>query len=423
MFRSAETNQLKQIIAAGESASLIGACGVGKSNLFNHLLDHKTQRQMFGAEASNYLVIRINCHFIADLTLRSVYSLLLDQLELLGDYADYYEFDPDIFVKITEHHNKMLDAQGDLLKVQRHFTLAVRQLMRDRRRKLVLLIDQFEELWQEAGRRLFLNLRGLRETYKRRVSFLTFTRDELPILTEVDEARGEFYELLAEHLIGIKPYVSADANYMLINIARRYQLDLTEHQVQHLYEQCGGHAGLLRAAFLATAYDNENVLRETQKIYDSLLFEEQVAIFQLANNSRRFDKSILKRLRQKGLIDADDDVFSPLFCTHLKMLDAPAQSGVRYNAKTDRRIFINGRPTAPLTSLEHRVFYCLYQDADAIVSRDQIALRGWGPEFDVSDDGINQVIKRIRAKIALVGKAIDIIETVHGSGYRFNSPS
>ncbi len=421
MFRAAEITQVQRIIAAGESASLIGASGVGKSNLFKHLLDHDVQQTMFGKDAPNYLVMRVDAHYVADLSLRSIYSLLLDQLELLGDSADYYDIDPTVFDKITAHHDKMLDAGKDVLKVQRHFTLAIRQLISDRKRKLVLLLDQFEEFWIDAPLRLFLNLRGLRDAYKPRISFLTFTRNGLPLLAKMDHAREKFHELLAPNLIGVKPYNSADSRAMLTAIAGRYDIDLTAERIETLIQQCGGHAGLLRAALLAGNKQSANVRREAQKIYDSLMPEEQAAIYQLAHNSPQFDKSSTRWLQVKGLIDPDRRLFSPLFATHIRTFASPVQLGITYDPKNTRRITINGIQTDALTILEHRVFFVLFQDADAIISRDDIATGGWGSPDGVTDDVITQVIRRIREKIAPIMKATDIIETVRGEGYRFNS--
>ena len=46
-FRQTETEKLFNWMQAGESASIIGISGVGKSNLFNHIRDPKTQAKLF----------------------------------------------------------------------------------------------------------------------------------------------------------------------------------------------------------------------------------------------------------------------------------------------------------------------------------------------------------------------------------------
>ena len=93
--------------------------------------------------------------------------------------------------------------------------------------RLVFLFDQFDDVYQEAEPRIFANLRGLREAYKYRISYLVFTRDMLSNLIEMDQAREEFYELLASNVMGLKPYAKNDAMSVLERVAGRNQLTLT----------------------------------------------------------------------------------------------------------------------------------------------------------------------------------------------------
>ena len=94
---------------------------------------------------------------------------------------------------------------------------------------------------------------------------------------------------------------------------------------------------------------------------------------------------------------------------------------MQYVPQSSRRIIINGLATKPLTPLEHRVFNALFQDADAIVSRDVIAQAGWSTTEGITNDVITQIVKRIRTKVKEVTNAPDLIQTMRGEGYRFNS--
>ena len=57
--------------------------GTGKSNLFNHFLDPQTQHHYLGEDMSKYIFVRVNFHYMPDFSVRSVYSLILEQFELL----------------------------------------------------------------------------------------------------------------------------------------------------------------------------------------------------------------------------------------------------------------------------------------------------------------------------------------------------
>lgn len=431
MFRAAEITRIREIIRAGESASLIGVSGVGKSNLFNQLLNREIQQHMFGNEARNYLIIRINCHYVADLTLRSIYSMILDQLELLGDDAEFYGYAQEVFDKVSEHHDLMLTVDNDPLVVQRQFILALRQLMRARNRKLVLLIDQFEELWQDAPARIFLNLRGLRDVYKYRVSIFTFTRNPLPILADLDDKREEFFELLAANVIGICPHCADDATHVVQRIRKRYRLDSVDNA--RIYQLAGGHAGLLRAILLAKTPLSErellthhNVQNEARKIYHSVTHHEQQVLYQLAHQGSQVASEPTHWLKLKGLVLRNNEsdkpvIFSPLFRAFLLSQPAPVSSGILLD-HNQRRIIIDDRPTGRLTQLEYRVFKALYDDPGALISRDDIINAGWPEAYGgISDDMINQVMRRLRTKLKPVADPSEILETVRGGGYRLKS--
>ena len=89
-FRHTETERLMNLARAGESASIIGVSGIGKSNLFNHLLDATVQQRYLGEEATDIIFVRVNFHFAADLSSRSLYSLILEQIELLLEPTSQY---------------------------------------------------------------------------------------------------------------------------------------------------------------------------------------------------------------------------------------------------------------------------------------------------------------------------------------------
>ena len=93
-------------------------------------------------------------------------------------------------------------------------------------RRLVFLFDQFDDVYQEAEERLFANLRGMREAYKYRISYLVFTRDMMPNLLDLDAGREEFYELLASNIMGLKPYAKSDAMSVLERVAGRNKITL-----------------------------------------------------------------------------------------------------------------------------------------------------------------------------------------------------
>lgn len=332
-FRDKEVTRLFHWMQAGESASIIGMSGVGKSNLFNHLRDPKTRVAYLGEMDAETILVRANFHYVPDFTDRSIYSLILEQLELLDAEAERLGLPYESLTEIGRYHELMLDAVDDVLKVQRYFKLAIRQLLGNSSRRLVLLCDQFDEVYQEADPRLFANLRGLREAYKYRLSYLLFTRDSLLFLTDMDPEREEFYELMASNVMGLKPYSLSDAETLLNRVSSRNQLPLPEALSERLYELTGGHAGLLRAAYLGVTTNGlgegvyeENaaekllalpaVAVECDKIWRSLSLRERRLLAYRAHGMALQDSErvVEEQLNLKGVLSetADSSIFAPI---------------------------------------------------------------------------------------------------------------
>lgn len=439
-FRQTETEQLMQYARAGESASIIGVSGTGKSNLFNHLLNPATQRHYLGeATAANFLFVRVNLHYAVDFSMRSIYSLILEQFELLEERAEALELTEAQLTAVGQYHERVLDAPDDPLKVQRYFKLAIRTLLAHSDRHLVFLLDQFGEAFEEADARLFANLRGLREDYKYRLSFFAFTRYPLSDLSAQDEARDEFYELLSANLIGLRPYNEADAQHQLTRLATRYthlSRPLTPELTSHLLRLSGQHGGLLKALYLAYAQDNldlltgestlythHNIQQECRKIWHSLAVEEQQVIARIAHGLGRGPETEqpTAQLLLKGMLRENEagelQIFAPLvahFAAHQE------EEPIRLDMQT-KRVWVMGEPTERLTAREVRIFALLYEQRGQIVDREELIQVGWPyAKGGVTEEMLNTTMYRLRRKIEANTGDKQFLETIRGHGHRLN---
>jgi hypothetical protein len=436
-FRQPETEQLFKWMQAGESASIIGISGVGKSNLFNHLRDPQTQAGYLNQSDVITVIVRANFHYIPDFSDRSIYSLIVEQLELLEGDADRLGLSVQDIEQISQYHELLLDAKEDILKVQRYFKLALRVLLGQSKRRLVFLFDQFDDVYQEAEPRLFANLRGLREAYKYRISYLVFTRDLLPNLIDMDQAREEFYELLASNIMGLKPYAKSDAMSVLERIAGRNQIALTNKLRDGLYGLAGGHAGLLRAALLGTAQHNladqlhqpdaaERLLQipgvemECEKLWHSLSTHEQRTLLAIAQAfDRGMDDNVVLQLQIKGLLTEGDSlvIFSPLFARFVAAQEALWERPLFFD-EPSRQIWVLGNPAPRLTQLEYRLFQQLHQQEGEVVEKDELITAGWpNAKGGVSDEALIAAIARLRKKIEPDSRNPRFLQNVHNQGY------
>lgn len=440
-FRQEEIERVFSHVQAGESVSVIGVSGVGKSNFFNHLLDPNIQKHFLGKEENQYLLICINFHYLPDFSIRSVFSLFLDQLMLLEDKKEYHDIDEKIFEQIEHYHNLLINAENDLLKVQYYFTLALRKLLQNSQRRLVFLFDQFEGLFEAAESRLFRMLRGFREMYKYRLMYITFTRHDLFELAIYDDDREEFYELLSTNIIGLKPYNERDAVDMINRITKRNQFILPDKSSDKLVVLSGGHAGLLRAILFAVSsnYDiltnnieelaqglveNNNSIIECTKIWKSITVEEQKAIAALSHEAdlQTVDASI-QNLQLKGLLigESKKEIFSLVFQIFIQNQEDVFEKSLFFD-KLTRRVWIFGNPMQSLTMQEFRLFSCLYEHLDQAVGKDELINAVW-PEAkgNVSDETLASAIYRLRKKIEPDPENLRFIHSEREYGYRLTS--
>lgn len=435
-FRQDEVQTLFDLVAAGASASVIGMSGTGKSNLFDHLCDPVVQADYFDSGAKSPIVVRVNFHYAPNFEDRSLYSIILESLELLeGEMADRLAILPQTLARISQLHDALIDAGGDILKVQRCFKQAIRALLSGSQRKLVFLFDQFDEVYQDAEDRFFANLRGLRQSYKYRLSYFVFTRDRLPNLTPPNEAREEFYELLAANEMGLKPYNKADALGLLRRVAARYQLVdvITDELADALIAMTGGHAGMLRAAFLAVARGEtalrgaddllqvSNVRLECDKVWQSLSPQEQRVLHVVLNEAEPDEEATetVDQLRVKGVLHAGEplQLFAPLFAAYVKTQDPLWERPLHFDPRS-RQVMVFGRQTPPLTKLEYKLFRQLYERRDELVSKDELVDAGWPDAHGgVSDEALTAAIARLRKKVEPDPKEPRFFENVRNQGY------
>jgi hypothetical protein len=136
----------------------------------------------------------------------------------------------------------------------RYFELGLELFMK-RGVQIVFMFDEFEEMLRELPVKFFLTLRGIRDSNKNQLSYLTFTRASIP---DVSQSLGihpldiePFAELFNDSVYYVGPYNETDARRMLEGLARRNERSYDDYTLNFLLWATGRYAGLLRASFRA----------------------------------------------------------------------------------------------------------------------------------------------------------------------------
>lgn len=205
---------------------------------------------------------------------------------------------------------------------------------------------------------------------------------------------------------------------------------LTRAETTTIGKMCGGNPNLLKgvAKYLNTARNkparfstmhlltkHEVVVRVLQ-IYKSFNSEELEILRRLVGGKRiRATQSSYRLLKTVGVINHQNQIFSPLFSRFLKdrLLRETA-----FIKKVNNKIFINEtNKNSEFTTNELLLLGYLVGKRNKVVSRDTIFESVWKGDVDrYSDWSLDQLVKRVRKKLAKYNLTKSFL-TIKGIGY------
>lgn len=132
----------------------------------------------------------------------------------------------------------------------------------------------------------------------------------------------------------------------------------------------------------------------------------------------------------RELKDGDEIQFA--FCVRMSFVGSEATvplagegsvRGLRVD-RTGRRVFVGGRELIPpLSPPQYRFLLTLVDAQGQVVSRDEIIRAVWPGEDPggISDQAIDALVRRLRARLAEADPAHEYIVTVRGHGFRLEN--
>lgn len=266
-FRRDEVTYIMQRWMASESCSLVGIGSVGKSNLLRHLANPRVQESYLKISNTNeFRTIVIDPNLFGPLP-----QLTDNESEQFCCWAGYEILMHRLFMNFFPFtENTMLTKQDgqdfyNLYKTLqdgtnplyaymgiRYFELGL-QIILQHGIRVVFMFDEFEKMLTSLPPVFFQSLRGIRDTYKKQLSYLTFTRAPLDTLVETvglnTLALEPFTELFIDNVYYLGPYNQTDAVRMVDELVTQDNKKLTEVERQFLLWSSGRYAGLIRSIF------------------------------------------------------------------------------------------------------------------------------------------------------------------------------
>lgn len=237
-YRTKEVEMLAHWILAGESCSVVGLPGCGRSNLLDFLC-HRPEvlHTYLLPDTGPIVLIPVNLHSLPASDLATLYRVILRSFYWIRD-----RFDQDMQGTITALYLENRAAQDPFLSQSAlHELLFAFQAEPIR---VVLVLNHFDRFCQAATPQMLNTLRGLRDSFKETLCFIVGMCQEVAYLSDPD-ALGDLYELLDTHVCWVGAMEKNDARWV---IAWHTAPTLpTEAEMQAMLTLTGGFPVLLRA--------------------------------------------------------------------------------------------------------------------------------------------------------------------------------
>jgi DNA-binding response OmpR family regulator/GTP-binding protein EngB required for normal cell division len=421
-LRQVQIESLLRIVAQGECCAIFGLSNTGKSPLLRTLPEHQAIYARYAAQPG--VLIYIDCNRVVELTAPGFYEIVVRSL--LEALEDGTSAPPVLIQHLHEQHNQITTAPS-AFRASLAFNDAISEICRQLGRNLVLLLDEFDEVYAALEDRTLLNLRALKDKYQDRLAYITAT--VRPLSENRTPGDNEFAELFATHTLPLGLLSAEDAQHALESFGGAH---LPADTTQTVLRLAGGHLGLLTALTQAALRNpasltsDPNARAECLKIWNQLRPEEQAALKSLVTEVQEgLNPHDRERLQILGLLTEDGRIFSELFTLFARrQAAAPAQTATGVRVDEDAgEVWVDGVKVTVLTDLEYRLMRLLHQRQDRLTTKDMIVEAVWGGEYldKVDDARIEKLVSRLRAKVEPDPARPRYLLTQRGRGYKLSS--
>lgn len=442
--RQEDVAYVMDCVRDGECCAIVGVSNIGKSTLLRALSSDKTQQKYLGAASSNYLFVHVDLNLVSQVTEQGFYEVtlrnILQNLAVRGE-------DEELRQSIQSGYKTVVGA-GNPFMVPLAFEDSIQALCVGRQERLVLLFDEFDEVFSEVDSRVFVRLRALRDKLREQLDYVTATGRPLND-EQRDRATGEFCELFAAHVRHLKPLSRQDSQFLVDAWARRTRTPLTADDASFVAEVAGGHPVLLETsarlmarmreeaswrpsssdyAHVRERLDGDAVVRiECAKLWNDLGTTEQEALIALLEGK---EAARVDTLLDKGIVQmtpAGKTVFSELlagFARRQQLVRRRGPQGIRIDVEAGD-VWVDGKLAPLLTELEYKLLLLLYGNLDRICDKYKIVESVWGENYidQVDDARIEKLVSRLREKLEPNPVEPKYVMTVRGRGYKLVGPA
>lgn len=423
-YREAEAKLVASWIAAGESGSVIGFTGVGRTTFLEFLCFRPDVLEHYLAPYPHSVhLIPVDLHNLPDDQLSTFYRILLRSF-----YEQNARFKSLIQQTIRELYRKAEISQDPFLSQS-----ALRELLtlfQDQEVKVVLVMNRFDRFCQTATPQMIATLRGLRDSFRETLSYIMGIVRDVVYLAESDNIKP-LRGILDTYVCRVGPLAEADARYMIQRQTRFLDNPIPEPDTQRLLELSGGYPSLLRvlchwwmtesekvsvANWAEVVSNKSNCQHRLRDIWQGLTEEEQFVLAEFglgqaspgAKRSRtkleQTAQAVLEGLAARGMCYEERGqwwIVGELVMQYVKQAAAKSRGRIWQNAET-KEIFQGRTLVTGLQPLQHALLEFLLTRPRQRLTHNDLIEAIWPDEMNkegVSTEALYQVIRGIRKAI------------------------
>ncbi|MCB0208005.1 MAG: winged helix-turn-helix domain-containing protein [Anaerolineae bacterium] len=430
-YRTKEIKLLANWILAGESGTVVGLPGCGRSNLLSFFC-HRPEivRSHLPEQAQSFVVVPVELNDLLVNEFSAFYRIILRAFARVTDL-----FPSELQSSVTalyEQHQREQDffvsqsAVYDVLKLcQRHQV------------QVVLVLNRFEDFCHNATIQMINALRALRDNFKDSLCYIVGMPQQVTYLPD-PSILGNMYEILDSRICWVGAMAESDARQLVFQETYAATVSPTDEAITKFLTLTGHFPALLKAVcqwwltesdrpamdeWLESLLVNPTIQHRLAKIWYALSQEEQLALSDVHKFHLRMGTSnpqaksfkeavealnaqqyrVLKRLETKGLCTSIERawyVSGELLERYVA--DMGGQSRGRIWKSEHDEIFQGAKRLKDLTPLEYNALDFLIRKPYKKHTKDEIIANCWSDVENyagVDDTALFQMIRQLRLKI------------------------
>lgn len=292
---------------------------------------------------------------------------------------------------------------------------------------IILLVPIAEKLLEISYYSVFVILDNLIRKYSSIQVLLFFEKDILhPQYLKTFSIRTTFLQNIVYYPL----YSEKDTSNFIYYLLCKWNLRISQKLTLRIIEQCGGHLWLVKEAVRyfrqnkgeKHIFDRDEMRLRLEDIYNCLLESEKSLLRKIIFGQTDYtslEKHSMSHLRRIHFLSKDNSFTIKLLENYIGSLEEK-RPNIEYK---NGSVFLNEVPIqAQFSRKELKVLKGLLQNENKILSRDEVAKYIWpiNTQENYSDWAIDQLINRLRKRLAKLSISKEALKTLRGKGYVFS---